>query len=277
MLIGCPYCAHTRATLFRANQPLQQDHSVVRNIMKCHECGLLYPEQRLGIQKTREYIAQYKFEGDASTVTNKDPREAGYHPDVISNQIQFFRMVLSNIEMTGRSLDIGTWTGRDTYVCGQMGFDSYGLEPDGAAAAFARSQGLQVFTGMFPYDVPHELSSQKYSLVISNGSICYFHDLRDSLAKVRRMLSPEGVLLIQCPHGSSSYYEERFGNSFYSRYLDAVQGIPTPEAMESICRKSGFQLDTFWNMSRTGHVPVSTAESDSIVALWKMLPSGSLY
>ena len=147
------------------------------------------------------------------------------------------RCIVDCIKNRGISLDIGTDTGIYTYIFEALGFDSYGLEIEEKAVEIAQRNDLKVFKGSFPDDVPVELLQQKYELIAMQEVIYYMSDLKKSLLKVSELLEDSGFLFIRCHQGFSKYYEE---HSYFKRYGDYVQGIPTMRALLHCLEKTGF-------------------------------------
>ena len=140
MRSGCPFCQHSRSSLYREKQPLREGG--IGNILKCDECGLLYPQIRMGKNEAEEYLST----SDAaynSDLGFEDPRVelTGSNPVV---------KLLHDVAIRGRSLDIGTWSGMYTYIFEALGFDFYGLEPQKPAVEFAQTKGVNVLHGSFP-------------------------------------------------------------------------------------------------------------------------------
>ncbi|MDP3597509.1 MAG: hypothetical protein Q8S75_10995, partial [Nitrospirota bacterium] len=104
MLVGCPFCHHTQATCYREKQPLRVSNGESRNIMRCDDCGLLYSDQRLGVNESNEYIAQHGVGADGVARSFGNPR-VGF-----TEQNPLVRL-LEGVERKGRALDIGTWCG----------------------------------------------------------------------------------------------------------------------------------------------------------------------
>lgn len=69
--------------------------------------------------------------------------------------------------------------------------------------------------------------------------IYYFQDLKKSLDYVHSMLVDEGILLIKCHQGLSRWYRD---HSYFSRYGDHVQGIPTLQSMRYCLSNAGFEI-----------------------------------
>lgn len=235
MLVGCPFCHHSHAMLYRASQLLRDGKGARRNIVRCDECRLLYPDCRLGGNETGEYIAQHGCGSGGGVATFDEPRVEFTENNPIVG-------VLEGVEKTGRSLDIGTWSGTFTYICETFGFDAYGLEPHQEAVAFACSHGLQVLRGAFSDDVPPTLMNGKYNLISMLDSMYYLHDLKKSFSKVRDLLHADGLFLIVCHQGYSPYYDEIHSHSYFSRYGDNVQGIPTLKGLQYSLARTGFNI-----------------------------------
>jgi len=64
----------------------------------------------------------------------------------------------------------------------------------------------------------------------------------DEIMGLSNKLKDDGVFLIACHQGYSSYYDESQGHSYFSRYGDYVQGIPTLNALQYCLERSGFNI-----------------------------------
>ena len=88
----------------------------------------------------------------------------------------------------------------------------------------------------------------------------YLHDLQKSFLKVRKMLRDDGVFVITCHQGYSPYYDENQGNSYFSRYGDYVQGIPTFSALQYCLERSGFRIMKTGGIEAGKIIPASGAD-----------------
>jgi SAM-dependent methyltransferase len=231
MLSGCPFCHHTHCSTYREKQMLRGGGFC--NILRCNECGILYPQARMDEKETKNYLSRSDCSYSPDLLVLEEPRTEFTNKNLI---VQF----LDDVAKTGRSLDIGTWSGKYTYIFQALGFDSYGLEPQKEAATFARNKGLKVLHGRFPNTIPSKLAKHKYRLIAMLEMLFYLHDLKNSLLKVKTLLDDQGVLLIQVHQGYSKYYD--YKNSYFSRYGDYVQGIPTLDSLRHCLDKSGFTI-----------------------------------
>jgi len=228
MLRGCPFCHHTDNTLYREKQELQGGGN--RDIYQCTDCGLLYPEVRLDASEVAEHIS--KMYTNQTEFKFLDPRRE-YDRNMLMVRIA------EGIIFKNKSLDIGTFDGRLTHVFEDMGFESFGLESQKRAIEFAQSHGLKVCEGSFPEDIPEELLQQKYTLITMSEMIYYLNDLKKSLLKVCTMLESNGFFVIKAHQGNSRHY---LYNSYFSRYGDHVQGIPTVESLNHCLKEAGFKI-----------------------------------
>jgi hypothetical protein len=227
MLTGCPFCHHSDNSFYREKQELHGGGT--RDIYKCNECGLLYPEVRLGTSEVTEYLL--KMYTNQTEYEYLDPKRD------YDRNMPMARLV-EGIMFKNKSLDIGTFDGRLTYVFEDMGFESYGLESQKRAVEFTQSHGLKVFEGSFPNDIPEDLAQQKYSLITMSEMIYYLNDLKEALLKVCSMLESNGFFIIKAHQGNSRYY---MYNSYFKRYRDHVQGIPTVESLNHCLKEAGFK------------------------------------
>lgn len=229
MISDCPFCHHKRFQIYRKNQLMKNGAN--RDIVICRECGLLYPALRMEEQDIHEYLVKI-YTNQAGT-SYSDPAAT------TKNEIRYWDFLKRRIKTGGCALDIGAFNGWFCHILGLLGFRAYGLEPQAEVVKFARGEGFDVYLGSFPDNIPEELRNTKYVLISLMESIYYLQDLKDSMLKIYDMLIDDGYLLIKCHQGRSRYYEN---NSFFSRYSDYVQGIPTLQSMQFILNNSGFKI-----------------------------------
>lgn len=226
----CPFCHHERATVRIENQPTKTKGGA-RNIMKCDECGLFYPRPRFDEPESAEYWAHVK---------DYEVREKFLDPlRAVSNRDYLVSVLKKYAKTRGNALDIGTSEGRYCHVFESLGYKAYGIEPLDSVASFAREHGLRVCTGSFPDDIPADIADMKYNLISVLETMYYFIDLRKSIEKLYNMLNPGGMLLVKSVQGLSRYYKT---STYFSRYNDSVQGIPTLGSLGYCLRKAGFEI-----------------------------------
>ncbi len=230
MLHDCPFCNHQKARLHRSNE--ETGSASCRDIYECGECSLLYPHPRFSQNEIFEHLARLH--------TNKSGFEYAGGSFSAKRDAGRWNFLKKFVPAGNRlALDIGAFDGSFCRILEALGFDACGLEPQENASSFARGKGLKVFSGSFPDRIPAELRSKRYALISVMEAIYYFVDLRESLGRIYEMLGDRGLLLIKCHQGNSMYYE---GHSYFSRYGDFVQGIPTRRALTYCLDATGFEV-----------------------------------
>ena len=115
-----------------------------------------------------------------------------------------FGNVLDHVEQhvpKGRILDIGCWVGFLLAVAQDRGWEEcIGLEPSDFASGFARERGLDVRQeGLLEADLP----LGHFDAVCMGDVLEHLTDTATSLARMRALLAPGGVLVLAVPDAGS--------------------------------------------------------------------------
>lgn len=244
MLYDCPFCHHENATLYKNDQELRDGE--LSDIFRCSECQALYPFPRMDENEIEEfhsklYIKENYSQSEPTMAINQRNLFCRKLISPRGSDLNIMDLIRYNMEPKGNALDIGAFTGRFVYILKSLGFNAYGLEKDKGASAFATEKGLDVFLSSFPENISAELSQMRFALISVMETIYYFNDLKKSLTKINQMLLPGGFLLVKCHQGKSKYYKGD-KNSYFKRYGDNVQGIPTLTSMKYWLQKTGFEV-----------------------------------
>lgn len=233
MLDDCPFCHHTRASVFQYAAQLRFSVGV-KNLYQCSECSTIYPRPRFDLEEQREFLRNCE--------TNSEHYLFEQGPLPPRKDYLFPLLLRHKQSVAPVALDIGTFNGRFCRVLENAGYRTYGIEPQYYPAAFAREAGLQVYCGVFPEDIPEEFAKTRFDLISILECIYYFVDLKLALQRLFVLLNGNGVLLIKAHQGTSHYY--RAGTSLFSRYGDLVQGIPTEQSLRYCLLESGFGIES---------------------------------
>ncbi len=137
-------------------------------------------------------------------------------------------------------LDLGCGRGELLLLLREAGIEAAGVEADPALAAAARRRGL----GVRQADVLSALRGEEDG---SRGAVTAIHILEhldpatllELLAEVRRILRPDGVLIVECPNPHSL----RVGAALF--WLDPTHLRPLlPETLALFLRASGFSIES---------------------------------
>jgi len=151
-------------------------------------------------------------------------------------------------------IDVGCWDG-DLLAGLPQRWRRRGLEPNPAAAARARSIGLDVATTSLE-DWPVEASS--YDLVIMLDVLEHIDDPQTAVIRVQEMLRPGGMFVALTGDGAS-LGARRFGDRwYYSQYPEHIS-LFTRHGLETLLRRHGFET----TVERIGH-PMSGHLTDAL-------------
>ncbi|MEF8776371.1 MAG: class I SAM-dependent methyltransferase [Haloarculaceae archaeon] len=112
----------------------------------------------------------------------------------------------------GHGLEIGVGTGR---FAAPLGFE-VGLDPAGAMLAVARDRGIAPIRGVAE-DLP--FGDRVFDSALLVTTVCFVDDLEATLREARRVLAPDGAVLVgyidrESPVGEI-YLERKEANPFY--------------------------------------------------------------
>jgi SAM-dependent methyltransferase len=138
------------------------------------------------------------------------------------------------------ALDIGANNGKFCMQLERTGISATGIEPQETLVNLAKENGLNVFLGTYPDELPDNIRHLTYDLISMNEVIYYFPDLKKSLTRAYELLSGNGILYIKSYIGENDV--RRYHNSFFSRPGDYLQVFPTIASIRFWLEDSGFEI-----------------------------------
>ncbi|MCK9537975.1 class I SAM-dependent methyltransferase [Dokdonella sp.] len=139
----------------------------------------------------------------------------------------------------GRLLDIGCGSGGQLRAMRTLGWDALGLEPDAAALAAARQQGLEVHAG--------DLTTVRFEADSFDG-LSMLHVIEHlpepawQLAECRRILRPGGRLLLVTPNVDALGHRW-FGADWRGLEPPRHLQLYSPSALAQAVRAAGFEVE----------------------------------
>ena len=232
-LLGCELCGGRELQpLFAPGRPGRWGYRVVR----CTGCGFLYRNpgirpERLGDLYSGGNYARF-LTGDYAR-----GRQDGYRT-IMDGFAPLFAAGGGR-----RLLDYGCGAGLFLELAHERGFDAHGvdLSPDSVEAAHARPGGGNAHLGA-PEDVP-EIAAGGFDVVTLWSVLAHLPRPADDIARLRRLLTDDGVLLISTVNANSltlKAHRDRWGG-FTPNHLVFF----SPTTLPALLRRAGFGAVVF--------------------------------
>lgn len=140
--MGCPFQCQSDSIVFKESQPYR-DKPGADDMHRCRQCGLIFPSQRLNkdessicLERMSQLSIKELLSRQRTSISQRD-----------NEQWTFLKKYLN---FPTKAIDIGAYDGNFCEILTRMGFISYGLEAQQDVAAWAKSQGRNVFYGHSP-------------------------------------------------------------------------------------------------------------------------------
>jgi 2-polyprenyl-3-methyl-5-hydroxy-6-metoxy-1,4-benzoquinol methylase len=160
-------------------------------VAACRGCGLQFAERYPTYDEADSDIYGYPY--FAPSIENTDHRETIF--------AELLGQVESVLKRKGRLLDIGAGEGTLLRVAAVRGWQVEGTEISSAMVRHARERSNLVVRHGAVEDV--EWSPQSFDAVILNHVLEHVKNPRTTLATIRRILRPDGVVRIEVPNLAS--------------------------------------------------------------------------
>jgi SAM-dependent methyltransferase len=233
---GCLLCGGQEwSGLVEAPDPSAGGKGLWFAVVQCHECGLCFTNPR----PDQVSIAQFYPEDGYPPY---HPRRH-HRPSWLSRWWPHTRRDGQAVAWhgQGRLLDFGCGAGSFLQRMGQNGWQVTGLDMSATTACRVRADlGLRVLVGSLPHP---ELQPESFDVITMWHSLEHVHQPREVLREARRLLAPEGKLLVAVPNIDSLPYRW-FGMDWYGLDLPRHLTHFTPLTLGLMLERSGFRVTT---------------------------------
>jgi SAM-dependent methyltransferase len=233
---NCPLCGSEAVTLLH-RVPDYFLTGQVFILSKCSSCSFIFlKDQPVGTDleqyyKSDEYISH---NNEAPGLTNTIYR--------LSRSIMLRRklLIVKNLTNTssGSLLDIGSGTGHFAGIMKRSGWAAEGIELNDKARTFSEKEfGIRSYE---PGDISR-LPDEKYDCITLWHVLEHFSDPFSYIAEIRRLLKPDGIVLLALPNSSSAdavHYKEEWAAWDVPRHLWHFN----PDTLRIFSDNSGFQI-----------------------------------
>lgn len=149
-------------------------------------------------------------------------------------------------------LDIGTAGGAFLDAAKQFGYNAYGMEPSEDLVARGKARGLKIEQGTIEN---HRFEHASFDMVCLWDVIEHLPDPRMALVEIKKLLKPDGILLINYPD-IGTWQAKLFGKKYWW-ILSVHLHHFTKETIRDICLRTGFQafhFQRYWQTLEFGYL-----------------------
>ncbi len=198
---------HVRCYMCGADDPRPVGTKEGLQIVTCGRCEFFYVNPRIPIDKLPElYDRTYWYERmqlhgypDVQTRAGHDYRLAVERWKAIAEKVP-----------AGSYLDIGCSNGAMVKRADELGYEAHGIELDREIAALARTAtGRPVFEGPVG---EHRFARGEFNVITMHDVFEHLYDPRVELQEIKRVLAPEGLLVVETFRRDCPQFEAVLGD-----------------------------------------------------------------
>lgn len=232
----CPDCTGEHFAAFHTCRDYTVS-SELFTLARCRQCQMVITQHPPDSESIGNY---YK---SANYVSHSDTKQGLffrlYH---LARRwmLQFKRKLVEKYsgKTNGQLLDWGCGTGYFLSAMRQAGWQVQGIEADSDARRYAQQKfNLSVIAN----DEIEQLADNQYDCISFWHVLEHLHDLRGTLSDVRRLLAPQGIVVIALPN------QQSYDAWYYGKYW-AAWDVPrhlwhfAPQNIERLMAANGFEL-----------------------------------
>lgn len=213
-----------------------------QRLLTCLDCGMIYESPR--------YPAEVIVKGYMAS------EEGGHDSQYRMRVLSFYRALKKNKKSLpppgAKVLDIGTAGGAFLDAAREFGFDAYGMEPSRDLVERGKARGLKIEQGTIE---SHGFAAQSFDMVCLWDVIEHLPDPKAALIEIRKLLKPNGVLLINFPD-IGTWQAKLAGKKFWW-ILSVHLHHFSKSTIRGICQRTGFEifhLQRYWQTLEFGYL-----------------------
>ena len=178
----CPICSSPKTKL---------QFKLIFNVHQCSHCGF-------------QFCPDAKFNKSLESDLNEDTRERA----LLNLRKENFQRIINSLKQHKKNtniqgLEVGPGYGWFLEVCKDHQIDCEGIEPETRFNERYKQEGLKVFNGFFPHDLPQ---NAEYDFIAYNDVLEHLPDLKGIMNSNYKLLNSQGLLIVNLPIQSGVIY-----------------------------------------------------------------------
>lgn len=213
-----------------------------QRLVRCRNCKLVY--------ETPRYSSDVIVQGYMAS------SEAGHDSQHAMRVLSFYRTLKKHSQylpsIGARVLDIGTAGGAFLDAAKLYGYDAYGMEPSADLVARGKARGLQIEQGTIE---SHSFAQGSFDMVCLWDVIEHLPDPKSALVEIRKLLKPDGILLINFPDIGT--WQAKLAGKRFWWILSVHLHHFTRKSIRDICSRTGFEafhFQRYWQTLEFGYL-----------------------
>lgn len=250
--IACPLCSSDEFNVtYSPTAPVTDPiklygaASGVRNtqtLVTCKDCGLLYENPRFS---EATIIQGYSSATDAG------------HDSQHAMRVRSFLNALNGLKRYipapgAKLLDVGTAGGAFLEAATTYGFDAYGIEPSKYLTEKGQKRGLKISQGTIEHAT---YPANSFDIICLWDVLEHVVDPKSVLTHIKRLLKPDGVLLINYPDIGT--WQAKLAGSKFWWLLSVHLTHFSPKTIRFIAEKTGYKVEKlipYWQTLEFGYL-----------------------
>lgn len=233
----------TTCQLCGSNDSSTQFDEAPFTVLRCGGCGLVYVTPRYEPEALRKIYTETYWKSDK-------PREQGYADYAADAELYLktFRKRIALLPKPAsgklRILDVGCAAGFFLRVAAEHGHEVIGVEPSAAIAANAKQHLGEdsVHVGTLD-DLPDDarFAPGSFDVVTMWDVVEHVPDPQDLLRKARRLLKPDGTLVIETQNVSSQFARLLGKKWHHYKHAEHLYHF-NPQTVRDLLQQAGFEI-----------------------------------
>lgn len=249
---GCTICDNRSAEVFMEPWVIENDPaklygaasgiSGTQRLVKCKVCGMIYESPRYDAATiVKGYMASQEGDHDSQ------------YPMRVYSFYRTLKKQAKRLPPPGaKVLDIGTAGGAFLDAAKQYGYDAYGMEPSADLVARGKARGLKIEQGTIE---SHGFETGSFDMVCLWDVIEHLPDPKAALVEIKKLLKPNGILLINFPDIGTS--QAKLAGKKFWWILSVHLHHFTRKSITDICQRTGFEafhFQRYWQTLEFGYL-----------------------